>query len=85
VTRAAIERRLAEIEGQIAELRPPASGAVPEWLPWVTDRELDELEELFRRWEQHDSPPSDSERLRVIAIEANALARMAAGEPAESE
>ena len=31
------------------------------------------------------SHPSDSERLRVIAIEANALARMAAGEPAESE
>ena len=40
MTRAAIERRLAEIEAQIAELRAAGSGAVPEWLPWATDQRI---------------------------------------------
>jgi hypothetical protein len=50
VTLAAAGRRLAEIEREVARLAPPDPAAVlPEWVGWVTNDELDELERLFRR------------------------------------
>lgn len=80
MTRTAIERRLAELEAQIAAISPPQEpGAEHAWISWTTDSELDELEALFRRHAEDGTEPSDAEQLRALAIYATATARMING------
>ena len=79
MNRAAIERKSAEIEAQIAAISPPLEpGAEHAWISWTTDSELGEREALFRRHAEDGTEPSDAEQLRALAIAANASSRMAA-------
>jgi hypothetical protein len=76
MTRAAIERRIAEVERQVSALSPAPAGL--EWIAALTDDELDELEELYRRHAEAGTAPSDAERLWALSIYTAALARMVA-------
>jgi hypothetical protein len=79
--RAAIERRIAEIELQVAALRPPAPhDELLAWAHWTTDEELEFLEGVAKRGVCGVEPSAD-EQLRWIEIEAGATRRMLAGEP----
>jgi hypothetical protein len=83
MTPAAADRRLAELEAEVAKLIPPAPAAsLPEWVGWTTNEELDELERLYRR-EAEEGPEAitQADVARVLAIECQATARMLAGEP----
>ena len=78
MTPTAIERRLAELEVQIAAISPPPEpGAEHAWISWTTDSELDELEAFCSdRHAEDGTEPSDAEQLRALAIYATATARM---------
>jgi hypothetical protein len=77
----ALDRRLVELEAQLALPRPKADlEALCPWLRWVSHDDLDWLEQLYRSME-HGAEPSEVDRLRAVEIEARATRAMLAGEP----
>jgi hypothetical protein len=86
MTSAAITRRLAEIEAELAALQPQSSeDHLPpemEWVAWLTFAELDRMEEIY--WtalEQDDRDLTGPEKAEVLAIQAMAISRQLAGGP----
>ena len=74
MTPAAIAKRLAAIEAQIAPLVAPSD--LPPWLEFAADAEVDELEEIYRADEDEDGSTSEVDQLRVLEIHAASLRRM---------
>ncbi len=77
-----IERRLAEIEARLAQLRPKPVPDLPEAMAWVaytTNDELDSLEELFSAVAAADRELTEAEERSYLAIYAAALSRQLAG------
>jgi hypothetical protein len=71
----AFEKRLAEVEREVARIAPPPT---PEWLRWLTDSELTEAVDLFDRENVEGVEDlSEPARLHCMAIYLRALARMA--------
>jgi hypothetical protein len=84
MTPAAISRRLAAIERNIAP-RPGWAGASPlpvgfEWAGWTSNDELDFLAEVAEGMAYGIEPRPEQER-RWLSVEAACLARMLRGEP----
>lgn len=64
MTPAQLERRLREIEAEVAKLAPPCPA--PEWLSWTTNEELDWLEKMFRDLDASGvSEPTQADQLRA--------------------
>ena len=80
---AAIERRLEQIEAQLAVLAPKPTELDDAlvWVAWLSRDDLSWLEELYRRLAEGGGEPTTQERARCLAIEAGAIRRMLAGEP----
>jgi hypothetical protein len=73
----AISRRLRDLERRLAPLRPRAL----DWIAWMTNAELDDLEEQYRLAAEDGREPTPMDVLRAIEVEAAATRRMLAGEP----
>ena len=82
----ALERRLEQIEAQLTVLAPKPT-ELDEALAWVASLNCEDLrwlEELYRRLAEGGGEPTTLERARCLAIEADAIMRMLAGEPDDS-
>ncbi len=77
-----IERRLAELEARLAQLRPKPVPDLPEALAWIaytTNDELDALEELATLLAADGREMTETEERACLTIEAAALSRQLAG------
>jgi hypothetical protein len=79
VTTAQLARRLAEIEAQVAAIVPPPSVPGCVWLAWATNDELTTMEHLLGP--DPAVEPTEADRLRIMAVQCAATARMVAGSP----
>jgi hypothetical protein len=79
MTPAAIEKRLEALEAEVAKVAPPAPVPGCEWLAWATNDELTTMEHLLGP--DPAVEPTEADRLRIMAIQCAATARMVAGEP----
>jgi hypothetical protein len=82
----ALQRRLEQIEAELAKLMPAPSeqDEAAAWLAWVSHDDLDWLEQVHRRCVEADEALTPREQARYLAIEADAIQRMLAGEPDSS-
>ena len=80
---AALQRRLAQIEEQLAVLAPtpPGLDEALAWTAWTSDADLEWLEQLAWRMAYQDHEPTPAEQARWLSIEAAALHAMLEGEP----
>ena len=86
MNRAQLERRLDAIAGEIAAIQPkaPAEPDNPfEWMRWLDTDDLMWIEGVIDRGEPRDRADPE-ERAQWLALEADAVRRMLAGELAES-
>lgn len=90
MNRAALERRLVEVEGELAEIQRQAQPADDDddgplaWLRWCTDDELMALEDLLKRLCAEDELALE-EQAEWTSIHTAAVLRMARGEPTDIE
>jgi hypothetical protein len=54
------------------------------WTAWTSDDDLEWLEQLAWRMAYQDHEPTPEERAQWLALEADAIRRMLAGESAEN-
>jgi hypothetical protein len=83
-----LAKRLAGLEARLRSLRPAPSSELPEalsWLGWVTDLELDRLEQAFRQAMVAGRELTELEALDALKIELAATERRAMDWPPRRE
>ena len=87
MNRALLERRLDAIAAEVAALQPRAPAGPGNnpfaWLAWLNTGDLMQIEGVIERGTL-GIEPTPEERAQWLALEADAIRRMLAGESAES-